>query len=72
MPCHVLYFQRLNPADQIQHIPHVRRAIKYISEDLQDNDDLPGFCLPKKVSEEIVHVFQLYSISLLLLIGVNL
>ena len=53
MYCLVFHFvQRLNPPDQIQHIPHVRRAVKYISEDLQDGADLPGFCLLKKVNNE--------------------
>ncbi|XP_028418070.1 LOW QUALITY PROTEIN: eIF-2-alpha kinase activator GCN1-like, partial [Dendronephthya gigantea] len=39
--------KRLGPPEQIQHIPHVRRAIRYISDDLEDNYELPGFCLPK-------------------------
>ncbi|CAB4017482.1 eIF-2-alpha kinase activator GCN1-like, partial [Paramuricea clavata] len=50
--------KRLQPPDQIQHIPHVRRAVKYISEDLQDKADLPGFCIAKKGITPLLPIFR--------------
>ena len=44
--------QRLDPSEQLQHIGHLRQAVKYVAEEVE-GEDLPGFCLPKKVSSSL-------------------
>lgn len=41
--------KRLDPSEQLQYISHLRQAVKFVTDDIKDGD-LPGFCLPKKVS----------------------
>ena len=41
--------QRLDPAEQMQHIGHLRQAIQYAAQDTQEGK-IPGFCILGKVS----------------------
>ncbi|XP_046839578.1 eIF-2-alpha kinase activator GCN1-like isoform X2 [Xenia sp. Carnegie-2017] len=48
--------KRLSPSEQVEHIPHVRCAIKYTCDAVQG--DLPGFCLPKKGVAPLLPIFR--------------
>ena len=42
-------FQSLDASDMLQHIGNLRQAIRFAVSDFKGSE-LPGFCLPKKVS----------------------
>ena len=41
-------FQRLDPAEQLQHIGNLRKAIQYAAQDVHGGK-MPGFCIVGKV-----------------------
>ena len=52
MTSYVRLFQSLDPNEMLAHIGNVRQAVKFASSDLPPGqEELPGFCLPKKVRD---------------------
>lgn len=40
--------KHLDPSEQLQHLPSLKQAIKFVQSDIR-NGELPGFCILKKV-----------------------
>ena len=40
--------KHLDPSEQLQHLPSLKQAIKFVKSDIRNNE-LPGFCILKKV-----------------------
>lgn len=49
--------KHLDPAEQLQHLPSLRQALKFIKDDIR-NDQLPGFCIPKKGIIPVLPIFR--------------
>ena len=60
-----VFLQRLDPAEQMQHIGHLRKAIQYAAQDAREGK-LPGFCIVGKVYIAILLLFIFYSLYLLI------
>jgi hypothetical protein len=56
MTIECLLIQRMDPADQLRYIADVRQSVRYAISDLKGADELPGFSLPKKVSDTSKYV----------------
>lgn len=49
--------KHLDPSEQLQHLGSLRQAIKFIKEEVR-NDQLPGFCILKKGIVPILPIFR--------------
>ena len=49
-------FQKLDASEMLQHISNVRQAVRFAVSDLKD-ENLPGFCIPKKVCIRLLKYF---------------
>ncbi|XP_066921395.1 stalled ribosome sensor GCN1-like, partial [Clytia hemisphaerica] len=49
--------KHLDPSEQLQHLPSLKQAIKFVKSDIRNNE-LPGFCILKKGVTPVLPIFR--------------